>query len=153
MIDITTLENPSPDELLRLPLEVGLWQNNLESGLIANHAFSELTSWKTYWFESSSHMLDRLEHLSLHILMTHCHDENNNDHSIDHCADRLRVSRGSPGVGTGPLLVGTAVRFGEELLSLKKRYDLVVIIPYDAFELANEVAQCLWSLLPKRCGL
>jgi WD40 repeat protein len=156
-IDLLNLRVSSFNELKDIRLEVALLQNNPDNVYSLARLIETSTLWNVRPFSKYEHAIDVLATWTPHIFITHWHlgwDHRANN-QITNLVNRFRETRGAPGVGRGPFLVGTyrsdADYFHHEnfLDFLNQTYDYhIESLVFDFDRFLTSIIQHLWQMLP-----
>jgi len=157
-VDLRTMIVSSPADVIAVPLDVALLQNDEEMVFLWAEVLEHLTSWHVIPFQTLEHAIAFLEKSLPHIFVTHWHLgwDHKQDNPVTQLVARLKEQRGRPGIGTGPLIVGTYRRdsgyYDQEtfLPFIEQTYDChMESLIWDMKEFINTLARELWYHLPR----
>lgn len=157
-VDLRAVEVRSPESLKRLSLEMALLQNNYDISSIWAEYLEFSTSWRAIPLESLEHAVDFLAREPSHIFLTHWHIglDHGYNNPVTQLVAGLRERRGGPGIGAGPLLIGTYRKDSSYYTNHKVEFNRFLTENYDYFmefkailprDFLNTILRALWRHL------
>lgn len=157
-IDLRTLAARSPEDLRWMTLEIVLLQSHGPRAFMWADKLQHETSWKLFPLASLEHAVPFFKKTLPHVFVVHWHMGSDHDYNsaVTRLVRRIKRRRGKPGIGTGPLIIGTyhsdsCDDFPSLIPFLKRTYDCL-LEHREAKDLAPKVIEALWSYLPSRAA-
>lgn len=158
-IDLLTLLAQSPEDLRWMPLEIALLYNVRNITFAWAERLSQETDWKLFPLASLEHAIPFFKKTVPHVLVIHWHTgwDHNYNSPVTRLVRGIKRRRGKPGIGRGPLIVGTYHQEScEEIPSLmpflKRTYDCLLEFG-ESTHLAAKLIDALWNYLQIRARI
>lgn len=157
-VDLRKISVSSPEDMKAVALNVALLQNDWQRVFMWAEILEHETSWHVIPFENLKHAIAVLDKSLPHVFVTHWHIgwDHNHDNPVTQLVVSLKRRRGHPGIGAGPLIIGTYRRdsnyYNEEsfLPFIARTYDYhMESLVWDMEEFTDTLARELWYHLPR----
>ena len=155
-VNLLNLKVISYKELKNIPLEVSLLQNDNDTVFSWAKILGSKTAWNIRPFEKYNDLVEVLKTWTPQIFVTHWHFGNDHrfNNPVSSVIKELKDSRGGPGIGKGPLLIGTYFEdwnYNDQFIQfLNDAYDFNKNLPIGNFDqFIVSITHRLWELLPQ----